>query len=46
MSMKSLSTLGVAEEAPGALSCLMDRVGAGREWRSLQIERSRPGVRL
>lgn len=25
--MKSLSTLGAAEEAPGVLSCLMDRVG-------------------
>lgn len=41
MSMKSLSTPGVAEEAPGALSCLTGRVGGmargrdGRKWRLL-----------
>ena len=27
MSMKSLSAVGGAEEAPGGLSCLTDRVG-------------------
>lgn len=27
MSMKSLSTVSAAEEAPGGLGCLIDRVG-------------------
>lgn len=52
MSMKSLSTLGIAEEAPGGLSCLMDRVGGrgrgreGRKCRLLEFERSRPDIHL
>ena len=36
MSMKSLSTVSAAEEGPGGLGCLMDRVGGmekGREGR-------------
>lgn len=49
MSMKSLSTLGVREEAPGGLSCLMDSCEGWREeerGESGIYFRSRPDVYL
>lgn len=49
VSMKSLSTLGVAEEAPGGLCCLMDRLGGierGREGRESGVYLSLKGAGL